>query len=222
MIEAKTFAFLKQLKLNNNKPWFDENRPAYELAKQNFIQFTKEVLDGLAKFDGNIALANLDPKKCISRINRDVRFSKNKDPYKTNFFALINQGGKKANTAGYYLQLEPGNESFAGGGVYMPMPPDLQKFRQEIDYGFEEWTSIVESKKFKKTFPAGVQSPETLLRVPKGYEEGNPAMEYLKMKGYYTFNSYTDKDLQSPDCIKKILNDYETTLPMINFLNRAL
>jgi len=85
MIEAKTFAFLKQLKLNNNKPWFDENRPAYELAKENFIQFTKAILDGLAAFDSNIALANLEPKKCISRINRDVRFSKNKEPYKTNF-----------------------------------------------------------------------------------------------------------------------------------------
>ena len=222
MINKSTLIFLKQLKANNNKPWFDEHRKEYELAKGNFIDFVNAVIKGIEKFDTNIALANLDAKKCISRINRDVRFSKNKDPYKTNFFALINQGGKKANTAAYYLELEPENNSFVGGGVYMPMPVDLQKFRQEIDYGFDEWKGIVESKSFKKIFPDGVQSPETLIRTPKGYDEENPAIGYLKMKGFYTFTKITDTDLQSKEVISKVLNCYETTKPMIDFLNRAL
>ena len=222
MINKSTLTFLEELKLNNNKPWFDEHRQDYEKAKANFIEFTNAVIKGIEKLDDNIAKANLDAKKCISRINRDVRFSKNKEPYKTNFFALINQGGKKANTAAYYLELEPENNSFVGGGVYMPMPPDLQKFRQEIDYGFEEWKGIVESKSFKKIFPDGVQSPETLVRTPKGYDEENPAIGYLKMKGYYTFTKITDADLISKEGIIKILNSCKITKPMIDFLNRAL
>ena len=222
MIEASTLKFLKKLKNNNNKPWFDENRSEYEKAKANFLEFTKELIKGLEKIDQNIALANMDPKKCISRINRDVRFSKNKDPYKTNFFALIKLGGKNSNKAGYYFQLESGNQSFTGGGAYMPMPPDLQLIRQEIDYGFEEWKTIVEGKSFKKMYPEGVQSHETLVRTPKGYDENNPAIDYLKMKGFYTLNKYSDEDLQSKDCIKKILQDFATAKPMIDFLNKAL
>lgn len=222
MIQASTLAFLRKLKSNNNKPWFDANRALYDAAKADFIQFTALLLEGISKFDKEIAMAGLDAKKCISRINRDIRFSKNKDPYKSNFFALINKGGKKSVSAGYYFQLEPGNNSFVGGGVYMPMPPELHAFRQEIDYNFNEWQSIVEGKTFKKHFPGGVQAPEILSRPPKGYDLSNPAIEYLKMKGFYTFNPCSDKDLQSPTCIKKILDDYKTTLPMIEFLNRAI
>lgn len=222
MIQPSTLSFLKKLKANNNKPWFDVNRPLYESAKADFLQFTAKLLEGISKFDKEIATAGLDPKKCISRINRDVRFSKNKDPYKSNFFALINKGGKKSNFASYYFQMEPGNNSFVGGGAYMPMPLDLHAFRQEIDYNFDEWKSIVEEHSFKKIFPDGIQSPETLSRPPKGYDDQNPALEYLKMKGYYTFKSYSDKDLQSKDCIKKMLADYKAAMPLIQFLNRSL
>ena len=222
MLDRSTFTFLKKLKDNNNKQWFDLNRPAYELARQNFIDFTNEIIKGIEKFDSSIAEASLDARTCISRINRDIRFSKNKTPYKTNFFALISAGGKKSLMAAYYLQIEPGNNSFVGGGVYMPLPPDLYKFRQEIDYGFDEWKAIVQSKKFKQLFPAGVQSPEMLKRIPKGYEESNPAIDYLKMKGYYTFSGYSDSDLQSNAGLIRILNDYKATKPLIDFLNRAL
>jgi len=222
MIQPSTLSFLKKLKANNNKPWFDANRALYESAKADFLQFTSKLLAGISAIDKDIASAGLDPKKCISRINRDVRFSKNKDPYKSNFFALINKGGKKSNCAAYYFQLEAGNNSFVGGGVYMPMPPDLYAFRQEIDYNFAEWKSIVEGKSFKKTFPEGVKAPDVLSRPPKGYDENNPALAYLKMKGFYTFNSYSDKDLQSPACIKKMLADYKISLPLIQFLNRAI
>ena len=222
MIQPSTLSFLKKLKANNNKPWFDANRTLYESAKADFLQFTLQLLDGISTFDKEIAIAGLDPKKCISRINRDVRFSKNKDPYKSNFFSLINKGGKKSNFASYYFQMEPGNNSFVGGGVYMPMAPDLNAFRQEIDYDFDEWKSIVEERSFKKIFPDGIQSPETLSRPPKGYDDQNPALAYLKMKGYYTFKSYTDKDLQSKDCIKKMLADYKAAMPLIHFLNKAL
>jgi uncharacterized protein (TIGR02453 family) len=165
--------------------------------------------------------ANLDAKKCITRLNRDVRFSKNKSPYKTNFFAIINHAGKKSNVACYYLQLQPGN-TFAGGGIYMPLPPDLQKIRQEIDYNFKEWKTLTENRAFKKIFEKGIQSPETLSRPPKGFDETNPAIKYLKMKGYFTMNQITDEAIQLKTAAKKILQNFETTKPLIDFLNRAL
>ena len=221
MIQAATLKFLKDLQKNNNKEWFDNNRKSYENAKNDFLEFTQQLITGVSKFDSNIASANLDPKKCITRLNRDVRFSADKSPYKTNFFLMLNQGGKKSNNACYYLQLQPDN-TFTGGGMYMPMPPDLQKFRQEIDYNFAEWKKIVETKPFKKVFEKGVQSPETLSRPPKGFEAESPAIEYLKMKGYFTMNQFTDTELQSKTVIKTILQNFETAKPMIDFLNRAL
>lgn len=221
MITTSTLKFLKDLKKNNNKEWFDDNRKAYENAKTDFLEFTQHLINGVAKFDKNILNADLDPKKCITRLNRDIRFSNDKSPYKTNFFAMINQGGKKSSFACYYLQLQPEN-SFTGGGVYMPMPPDLQKFRQEIDYNFEEWKTIVENKSFKKVYEKGVQSPDTLSRPPKGFDISNPAIEYIKMKGFFTMNQLTDELLLSKNCIKTVLQNFETVKPMIDFLNKAL
>lgn len=221
MIQATTLQFLKDLKNNNHKEWFDDNRKAYESAKKDFLNFTQTLIDGLGKFDQSIAEANLEAKNCILRLNRDVRFSKDKSPYKTNFFAMINRGGRKSNYACYYLQLQPEN-TFVGGGVYMPMPPELQQFRQEIDYNFEEWKSILNNPSFQNIFPDGVQSPETLSRPPKGFEENNPAIEYLKMKGFYTWKPISDAEIQAQNATEGILKGFECTQPLINFLNKAL
>lgn len=221
MIQLATLKFLADLKKNNNKEWFDANKKNYENAKNDFLEFAQTIIAGVSSFDDNIAKANLDPKKCITRLNRDVRFSADKSPYKTNFFLMLNQGGKNSNNACYYLQLQP-DSSFAGGGVYMPMPPDLQKFRQEIDYNFIEWKKIVESKSFKKVFNDGVQAPETLSRPPKGFDANSEALEYLKMKGYFTTTKITDTEIQSKNVIKTILDSFETAKPLIDFLNKAL
>jgi len=221
MIQASTFEFLKNLKNNNNKEWFDKNRTVYEQAKKDFISFTSTLIDGICEFDESISMAHLEAKNCVSRINRDIRFSKDKTPYKTNFFAIINQGGKKSPLACYYFQLEP-ERSFLGGGAYMPESSDLQKIRKEIDYNFDEWQEIVESASFLKIFEKGIQAPETLQRVPKGYEEDNPALAYLKMKGFYSISFLSDKELQSKDCMGQILTHLEAVKPMIDFLNRAL
>ena len=221
MIQLATLKFLADLKKNNNKEWFDANKKNYENAKNDFLEFAQTIIAGVSSFDDNIAKANLDPKKCITRLNRDVRFSADKSPYKTNFFLILNQGGKNSNNACYYLQLQP-DSSFAGGGVYMPMPPDLQKFRQEIDYNFIEWKKIVESKSFKKVFNDGVQAPETLSRPPKGFDANSEALEYLKMKGYFTTTKITDTEIKSKNVIKTILDSFETAKPLIDFLNKAL
>jgi len=149
MINTETLKFLKALEKNNNKEWFDLNRKTYEQAKANYLDFVGEVLGRMKKID--TSLTDLEPKCCVFRINRDVRFSKNKAPYKTNMGASFSKGGKKVQCAGYYFHLEPG-ASFIGGGFWMPMAPELNKIRQEIDYGFEAVNKIIQQDKIPNQF----------------------------------------------------------------------
>jgi len=156
------------------------------------------------------------------RINRDVRFSKDKSPYKTNMGAYINRGGKKSVFAGYYFHCEPG-QSFVGGGLWMPMPPELSKVRQEIDYNLDGFKKIVTSKKFKAVYKDLSHEAEYVLsRVPKGYETTNPAAEYLKMKSFVSMASLKDSDLTSKDLVKKTTTAFEALQPLIDFINGSL
>lgn len=220
MIQPATLQFLKGLKKNNNKAWFDAHRPAYETAKKDFEGFIQVVLQKHSSKDPSIA--SLEAKKCLFRINRDVRFSKDKSPYKTNMGASMTSGGKKSPLAGYYFHIEPG-KSFVGGGLYMPLPDQLAKVRQEVDYNFEEFKKIVTSKKFKKIFGAldtseGLQ----LSRIPKGYEAENPASAFLKLKSFIAMADVPDKELTSKALTKKTLEVLETIQPLLEFLNRAV
>ncbi|MBX9734812.1 MAG: DUF2461 domain-containing protein [Chitinophagaceae bacterium] len=221
MIQLSTLKFLKELKKNNNKPWFDANRKQYELAKTDFTEFVTKLLAAIAKNDPSIATQTA--KDCTFRINRDVRFSKNKDPYKTNMGAGISKGGKKMNVAGYYFHCEPGGNSFIGGGLYMAEADQLKKIRQEIDYNWPEFQKMVESKKFKSVF--GSLSREEglfLTREPKGYEKDNPAIEYIKLKSFTAVTPLTDADLTNKDLVKKTAAVFATLQPLIAFLNRGL
>jgi uncharacterized protein (TIGR02453 family) len=221
MLQVSTLRFLKGLKKNNNKPWFEKNRPEYEMARADFGQFIQSVIDLHGKKDPSIK--SLVAKDCMFRINRDVRFSKNKSPYKSNFGASINKSGKKAeNSAGYYFHLEPG-ASFAGGGIWMPDAEHLKKVRQEIDYNLSDFKKIVESKKFRAMYGQLDKSPEyTLTRVPKGYDADNPAAEYLKMKSYVAMINLTDEMLLSKDLVKKTVAAFETLQPMLEFVNQSM
>ena len=143
MLRLSTLKFLKDLKKNNNKPWFDAHRKEYEAAKIDFATFIQAVIDKHSKSDPTIK--STVAKDCMFRINRDVRFSKDKSPYKTNMGAYINRGGKKSVFAGYYFHCEPG-QCFVGGGLWMPMPPELNKVRQEIDYNLDAFIKIMTSK----------------------------------------------------------------------------
>lgn len=220
MIDQSTIGFLKKLSKNNNKPWFDANRDAYQQARSNFESFIQKVIDAFGKQDASIAM--LTAKECMFRINRDVRFSKDKAPYKRNLAASINRAGKKSIYAGYYFHMEPGN-SFVGGGIWMPMPAETQKIRQEIDYCWPEFKKIVGSARFSKTFEDLDRAPEfTLSKVPKGYEKENPAAEYLKLKSWVAMQQFTDQDICSDDIVSKTVKVFATIQPLINFLNRSL
>lgn len=220
MLQATTIEFLKDLKLNNHKDWFEANRKRYENAKGDYLHLVGEVLAGVSKNDGSIV--GLQPKDCVFRINRDVRFSKDKSPYKTNMGAGFGKGGKKMFTAGYYLHCEPGG-SFIAGGMWMPEADALKKIRQEIDYCFEEFDGIIKEKAFVKHFGGLENTPEiTLLRPPKGYEETNPAINYLKLKSFIATSPINDEDLSSKELVPKIVAACAALQPLVYFINKAL
>ncbi|MBS1669426.1 MAG: DUF2461 domain-containing protein [Bacteroidetes bacterium] len=220
MLQAATIKFLKDLKKNNNKPWFDANRKQYETAKEDFEGFVQKIIDKHTKKDSS--LKELKAKNCLFRINRDVRFSKDKSPYKTNFGAHINSGGKKSILGGYYFHLEP-SDSFVGGGIWMPMPPELKKIRQEIDYNFNEFKKIIGSKKFKSVYGDLSRSAEySLVNVPQGFEKDDPAAEYLKLKSFVGMKKIKEADLTSKELEKQVVEAFEALQPLVEFINRGL
>lgn len=218
-IQKPTLKFLKNLQANNNKPWFDANRPDYEAAKANFIEFIAELIKGVSAFDATIT--GLEAKKTVFRINRDVRFSKDKSPYKSNLGATLSAGAKNMQTAGYYFQIQPGNKSFAGVGSYMPIPENLAKIRQEIDYNYKEFHKILTSAAFKKQFD-GLDEIEVLKTVPKGYTADNQALPYLKHKSFVVTRYFTDAEVQDPAFSKTLINCLKTAYPLVKFINNAI
>lgn len=214
---SQTIAFLSALKENNNKPWFDANRKWYEEVKNDWNKSVTQLIKSIAVFD--VEIGSLEAKNCVFRINRDVRFSKDKSPYKTNFGAYFSKGGKKSKFGGYYVHLDP-QECFVGVGIWMPEPPELQKIRQEIDYHFDEFKSIVEESGLKKVF--GTLEGEKLSSVPKGYDKDNPAAEYLKYKSFIVSKTIDVKNMNESQFMDTVLKHFQTAKPLNDFLNKAL
>ncbi|MCY7421661.1 MAG: DUF2461 domain-containing protein [Chitinophagaceae bacterium] len=220
MLQPDTLQFLAELKENNNKAWFDTNRPRFENAKQDLLALVESLIKKLGKTDADIAV--LAAKDCVFRQNRDVRFSKNKSPYKINMGTYLNRGGKKSPLAGYYFHCEPGDKSFVGGGIWMPEAPALKKVRQEIDYSFDEFKKILAKKTFVNQYGDLNIKEHTLSREPKGYEKENPAIKYLKLKSFVALRPLTDNDLTGNDLEKKIVTAFDALQPLIHFLNRSM
>jgi uncharacterized protein (TIGR02453 family) len=212
------FEFLKDLQSNNNREWFQSNKNRYETNKTKFIEIVDGIIKGLATFDP--MAAELSAKSCIYRINRDVRFSSDKSPYKSNFGATINPFGKKSPKAGYYIQIQP-ETCFWAAGIYQPMPDVLKKVRQEIDYNFEEFKSILEDPKFKSQY-SEIFKEGKLSRHPKDYSIDNPAIEYLKLKHYIFANDFKDNQYKTTEeLINNCVNGFKTLKPFVDFINRA-
>jgi uncharacterized protein (TIGR02453 family) len=220
MLEPQTIKFLKQLKKNNNKPWFDAHRTQYEAARIDFLNFMQLAIDSLQKSDTTITGQN--SKDAMFRINRDIRFSNDKTPYKSHFGASIKRGGRKSIFAGYYFHCEPGN-SFVGGGLWMPETENLKKLRQEIDYNWEDFRSVIGNRKFKKVYGDLYHGSDIKLStVPKTYEKDNPAIEYLKLKCFIAEEKLDDEELLKSSLHKKTVEAYLTLQPLIEFINKAL
>jgi uncharacterized protein (TIGR02453 family) len=210
--------FLKDLAENNNREWFAANKKRYETAKEEVEQLVSEIITQVGKWDAGVA--GLEAKDCMFRIHRDVRFGKDKSPYKTSMGALIGKDGRKSKSAIHYLHIEPG-KSFVAGGSYMPEPDKLKAVRQEIDYGFKEFQEIITDDAFVACF-GQLEDEWKGKMVPKGYAADNPAIEYLKYKSHVVSKYFTDKEVTSPGFINEIVKTFKIVQPFNAFLNRAL
>lgn len=220
MLEPQTLRFLSQLRKNNNKPWFDAHRAQYEAARIDFSNFIQLVIDALQISDTTIT--GLTARDCLFRINRDIRFSKDKTPYKANFGASIKRGGRKSPFAGYYFHLEPG-QSFIGGGLWMPDAPALKGMRQEIDYNWDEFQSILQEKNFKKTYSDLYKGGDVSLSVmPKGYAKDHEAIGYLKLKSFIAETKISDDELTKGSLHKKTVAAFKALQPLLHFINRTV
>jgi uncharacterized protein (TIGR02453 family) len=209
--------FLARLKRNNNKAWFDKHKEEYLEIKSCFENLVGEISEGIGKFDEFTGCQ--DPKKCVFRIYKDVRFSKDKTPYKTHLGAYFAKGGKKSPFAGYYLHIEPKN-SFVAGGLWMPEPDVLERVRQEIDYNAEEFMGILKDKTFRRLFKE--LEGEKLSRNPKNYSADHPHIEILKHKSFVVSSIIEDKIVLSKNFSSHCLKIFRTMKPLNDFLNRSI
>lgn len=215
MISPELFLFLIELKNNNHKSWFDANNERYQTLRKEFLAFSEKLIGKIATYDETIV--GINPKKTLFRINRDIRFSPNKSPYKTNFGASIAHG--KGDAPGYYVHLEP-DSSFLAGGCYMPMPEDLAKIRNYIDATGDELRKITEHPDFVREF--GVLEGERLKSAPKGYPKDHPQADLLAMKGYVVSQNLTNEQVCSPDFADYAAKVFKALLPLNEFLRTAI
>jgi uncharacterized protein (TIGR02453 family) len=215
-IEKATLDFLNDLKINNYREWFQANQTAYKDAKNNVESFVQELLNEIVTFDP--ILKGLEVKNCLFRINRDVRFSHDKSPYKTNFGAFIVRGGKKNGDkfAGYYFHIEPGSSMIAGG-AYVPPSPWLTAIREKINDETDDFLSIINDKNFVKYF--GALEGEKLKSAPKGYPSDHPHIELLKMKSFLAMKEVTDEKVLSPGYFRFVVEGFRIMKPLNDFLS---
>lgn len=213
-----TFKFLKQLAKNNSKEWFDANRKTYESSKAEFEAIVKSVIDKSTSFDKG--LAGLEARKCLFRINRDIRFSKDKAPYKLNMGASMNPGGKKEMGAGYYIHIEPG-KCFLAGGCYMPPPEVLAKIRQEIDYNTADFKKILNAKDFKTYFKE-LSQDDKLKTAPKGYAKDHAELGLLQHKHFIVVHNLKDSDVTDKNFPTYAAKVFKAMLPMNQFLRACM
>ena len=209
--------FLAALETNNNRDWFLANKKKYESAKSTVAKTVDLLIQNISKFDPSVS--ELLAKNCMFRINRDVRFSANKNPYKNNMGAWIAKGGKKSYYAGYYLHIQPEN-SFLAAGVFMPEPPQLNAIRQEIYFNHAAFTKVLQEKSFHQHFPQ--LDDYQLKTAPKGFDKEHEAIHLLKYKSYVVSKKLTDKEVCSADFMKLIVEQFKRSFPLVKFLNEAL
>ncbi len=217
MIQATTLTFLKALSRHNNRDWFEAHKAQYIEAKADFENFISQVIVQLSKTEPRYK--DLEAKRCIFRIYRDVRFSKDKSPYKTHFGAYFNPGTKASELAGLYIHICPG-KSFIGGGRYMPDAASLRKIRQEIDYNTDEFKKIINNKKFKKQFSS--LEDIKLKTAPRDYPKDHPDIELLKYTSFIVSKPLTDATVTGKQLMKEVTTTFSTMKPLLDFLNRAL
>ncbi len=217
-IKQESFSFLTKLIQNNDRAWFQENKSLYDAAKKNIDDFAEAIVEGILKIDASIP-KDTTAKKCVMRIYRDVRFSKDKSPYKNNFGIGISARGKGNDGSGYYIHLQPG-ASFVAGGYFMPQGEHLKAIRQEIDYNTSDLLRILNANEFKDYF-GGLDQEQKLKTTPKGYNLDHPHIEILKLKSFTVTHSISDKELLDEKGVEIVLKGLQLIQPLNVFLAHA-
>jgi uncharacterized protein (TIGR02453 family) len=218
MIKKETLDFLTAVTVNNNREWFAEHKELYEEAKADVISFVEELIPLLSATDPTFPLET-QAKKCVMRIYRDVRFSKNKAPYKNNFGISFRVKNNSDSSPEYYLHLQPG-KSFFAAGYWMPEAAHLKSIREEIDYNTSEFLEIIEAPDFTKLFKLSTE--DTLKKAPKGYDTNHPQIELLKLKSYIATFPISDKELLKPTINNLLKQAFESVYPLVQFLKKAI
>lgn len=220
MLSKDSLQFLGDLKANNNRDWFLENKKRYEVFKKDYHQLVAHILDAMKPLDPSLEM--LEVKNCTFRINRDIRFSKDKSPYKDHLGVWLSSGSKGNNRAGYYIHIAK-ETSFIAGGFYCPEAEDLKKIRKEIAYFHEDLDDILADKNFKKVFGDFDRNETNVLKnPPRGYEKEHLAIEYLKLKSFETSQKFETEEILQPDFVSKVSQKLILLKPLNDFMNRAL
>lgn len=213
----KLFNYLKRLSENNNREWFNENKAEFNELKVEFENYIQFLIPKIYEIDPSVG--NIEAKNCIFRIYRDVRFSKNKAPYKTHFGAYIASGGRKSRTCGYYIHIEP-NEMFIAAGAYAPEPNILKEIRYEIMDHPDEFKKILNNKSFTKYF-SGIVG-EKLKTIPKGFPKDFEDIELLRYKSFEVFHPIGKEKVLSNNIDKYILDIVAASVPYNQFFNKVI
>lgn len=214
-IHKNTMRFLIDLESNNNRDWFNENKSLYITAIADFTAYLDDLIVEMTGFDES--LSGVKAKDCVFRIYRDVRFSKDKSPYKPHFSAYISGGGRKSNLPGYYFHLDP-FQSFIAGGKYMPEAEELLAIRTKISNDFTGFQKIINEPKFKANF-GEVSRDFSLKTAPKGFPKDHEALELLKLKSFTVSRKCSEKEIKN---LEFVADSFRTMKPLLDFLNDSL
>jgi uncharacterized protein (TIGR02453 family) len=212
-------SFLQGLAENNNRPYFVMMKPAYDILRAEFTELVARVIDGIAKFDP--AVAGQDPKKAQFRINRDIRFSKDKSPYKTHFSAVVAPGGKKDPGSHYYFHIDHAGKLLVAGGCYLPPPEVLAKIRAYIAREPARFTRLLRARSLWKRYGALVDEGK-LARPPKGYAADTPHIEHIRNKSFIVWTEMPVKGVGGARLAATVVDGFKATKPLIDWLREAV
>lgn len=214
--------FLGELSENNNRAWFVMNKPRYDILRAEFLELVVKLIADISKFDPEVADCN--PKKALFRINRDMRFSRDKSPYKTTFSAAITASGLKKPSQGggpaYYFHIDAAGTLLIAGGEYMPPPDRLKKIRQHVIEDASGFTKVLKNKKLKETY-GDLQDEGKLSRPPKGFDADAPHIEYIKMKSFIVWTETSMRKKIPADLGKDLVTGFRNAYPLVAWLRES-
>ena len=213
-IPASSFDFLSQLKKNNNRDWFNEHKDEFIKEQHHIELFAESLLEELRSHD---LIETPSGKKSLHRIYRDIRFSKEKTPYKTNWSGSFKRAGKLR--GGCYFHIEKGN-CFIAGGFWAPNPDDLKRIREDLAFDDMPLRKILKSKSFSSTF--GEMQGEQLKTTPKGFDAENSAIDLLRYKQFLLIRNFTDKEVLDSTFLKEANQTFKNMRPFFDYMTDVL